>query len=116
MARGHGSAHRGTVNMNILDTVGLISTSFGMWMGVPGGEEVEQLDRDKFKYINLQFKDDVLVGASSLGMTQHVGAMRGLIQTGKPLGDWKGRLMEDPTRLMDAYLASAQQQSANLSA
>jgi len=116
MARGHGSAHRGTVNMNILDTVGLISTSFGMWMGVPGGEEVEQLDRDKFKYINLQFKDDVLVGASSLGMTQHVGAMRGLIQTAKPLGDWKGRLMEDPTLLMDAYLASAQQQSANLSA
>ena len=116
MARGHGTEHRGTVNMNVLDTVGLISTSFGMWMGVPGGDESERIEQDKFKYLNLQFKDDVLVGASSLGMTQHVGAMRGLIQTGKPLGEWKQRLMEDPTRLMDAYLASAQQQAASLEA
>jgi len=114
MAKGHGTAHRGTVNMNVLDTVGLISTSFGMWMGVPGGDEAERVEKEKFKYLNLQFKDDVLVGASSLGMTQHVGAMRGLIQTAKPLGEWKDRLMEDPTRLMDAYLASAQQQSASL--
>ncbi len=116
MVNGHKTAHRGTVNMNILDTVGLISTSFGMWMGVPGGTESESVDKEKFKYLNLQFKDDVLVGASSLGMTQHVGAMRGLIQTAKPLGEWKERLMSDPTRLMDAYLASAQQQSADLSA
>ena len=116
MAQGHNTAHRGTVNMNVLDTVGLISTSFGMWMGVPGGDEAERVDKENFKYINLQFKDDVLVGASSLGMTQHVGAMRGLIQTGKPLGDWKGKLMEDPTLLMDAYLASAQQQASDLSA
>ncbi len=116
MVNGHGTAHRGTVNMNVLDTVGLISTSFGMWMGVPGGDEAEQVDQNKFRYINLQFKDDVLVGASSLGMTQHVGAMRGLIQTARPLGEWKGHLMKDPTRLMDAYLASAQQQSTDLSA
>jgi len=116
MVYGHNSAHRGTVNMNVLDTVGLISTSFGLWMGVPGGDETEQVDRENFKYINLQFKDDVLVGASSLGMTQHVGAMRGLIQTGKPLGDWKARLKEDPTRLMDAYLATAQQQASYLGA
>lgn len=116
MAHGHNTAHRGTVNMNVLDTVGLISTSFGMWMGVPGGDEAELVDRDKFKYINLQFKDDVLVGASSLGMTQHVGAMRGLIQTARPLGEWKAMLKDDPTKVMDAYLASAQQQASDLSA
>jgi len=116
MARGHKSKHNGTVNMNVLDTVGLISTSFGMWMGVDGGETSELVDREHFKYINLQFKDDVLVGASSLGMTQHVGAMRGLIQTATPLGDWKNKLMSNPTLVMDAYLASAQQQSKKLSA
>ena len=116
MVRGHQTAHKGTVNMNILDTVGLISTSFGMWMGVPGGQESELIDRDNFKYINLQFKDDVMVGASSLGMTQHVGAMRGLIQTESPLGEWKERLMEDPTRVMEAYLAAAQSRSQALSA
>lgn len=116
MAMGHKTAHQGTVNMNILDTVGLISTSFGMWMGVPGGEESELVDRKNYKYINLQFKDNQLVGASSLGMTQHVGAMRGLIQTGADLGDWKARLLEDPTRIMEAYLATAQQQAQSLSA
>ena len=116
MARGHKTAHHGTVNMNVLDTVGLISTSFGMWMGVPGGEEAELIDTENFRYINLQFKDNQLVGASSLGMTQHVGAMRGLIQTGADLGDWKARLLEDPTRIMEAYLATAQQQSKYLTA
>ncbi len=110
MARGHTTPHVGNVNMNVLDTVGLISTSFGMWMGVEGGEESERVDKENFKYINLQFKDDVLVGASSLGMTQHVGVMRGLIQTEAHLGKWKQKLMDDPTRLSEAYLAGAQSQ------
>jgi len=43
-------------------------------------------------------------------MTQHVGCMRGLIQTGAHLGVWKEKLMEDPLRLPEAYLASAQAQ------
>jgi len=116
MVFGHQSVHQGTVNMNVLDTVGLISTSFGMWMGVSGGDEAELVDRENYKYINLQFKDNVMVGASSLGMTQHVGAIRGLIQTGAALGDWKARLVDNPTRVMEAYLATAQQQSKNLSA
>lgn len=110
MVFGHKSEHPGNLNMNVLDTVGLISTSFGMWMGVDGGEEAEMKDVEKFKYLNLQFKDDVLVGASSLGMTQHVGVMRGLIQTGAHLGEWKDKLLEEPNRISEAYLASAQSQ------
>jgi len=110
MVFGHQNPHPGNVNMNVLDTVGLISTSFGMWMGVEGGEEAEMSDIENFKYLNLQFKDDVLVGASSLGMTQHVGVMRGLIQTGAHLGEWKDKLLEEPNRISEAYLASAQSQ------
>ncbi len=110
MVFGKRTPHPGNLNMNVLDTVGLISTSFGMWMGVDGGEEAEMSDVDNFKYLNLQFKDDVLVGASSLGMTQHVGVMRGLIQTGAHLGDWKDKLIEEPNRISEAYLASAQAQ------
>ncbi len=110
MVVGHITEHAGNVNMNVLDTVGLISTSFGMWMGVDGGDESELVDKENYQYINLQFKDDVLVGASSLGMTQHVGVMRGLIQTASPLGEWKDKLMENPTRLSEAYLAGAQGQ------
>lgn len=111
MVFGKRTPHPGNLNMNILDTVGLISTSFGMWMGVDGGDEAEMSDIGKFKYLNLQFKDDVLVGASSLGMTQHVGVMRGLIQTGAHLGDWKDKLMDEPNRISEAYLASAQAQN-----
>jgi len=110
MVFGKRTAHPGNLNMNVLDTVGLISTSFGMWMGVDGGEEAEMSDVENFKYLNLQFKDDVLVGASSLGMTQHVGVMRGLIQTGAHLGEWKDKLLEEPNRISEAYLASAQAQ------
>ncbi len=116
MVYGHKNAHPGNINMNVLDTVGLISTSFGMWMGVEGGEEGEMSDVDNFKYLNLQFKDDVLVGASSLGMTQHVGVMRGLIQTGAHLGEWKDKLLVAPNRISEAYLASAQSQHVALGA
>ena len=105
---GRKSIHRGSVNMNVLDTMGLISSSFGLWMGVDGGEASELYDADRYHYLNLQFQDDLLVGASSLGLTNHVGVIRGLIQSKLRLGDWKERLMQDPTRIMEAYLASTQ--------
>lgn len=116
MVYGHKTPHAGNINMNILDTVGLISTSFGMWMGVAGGEQSEFCDQENFRFLNLQFNGDVLVGASSLGMTQHVGVMRGLIQTEAHLGEWKDKLMANPNRLPEAYLASAQRQHMQLTA
>ncbi len=95
----------GSFNMNVLDTLGLISSSFGLWMGVEGGESAEAVDEENYRYINLQFQGDVLVGATSLGLTQHVGVLRGLIQGKVPLGEWKAKLIDDPTKVMDAYLA-----------
>lgn len=112
MVRGHRSEHIGNVNMNVLDTLGLVSASFGLWMGADGGESSELVNEDGFRYLNLQFKEDVLVGASSLGLTQHVGVLRGLIQSETPLGIWKERLMKDPMRIMEAYLACSQSQVA----
>jgi len=70
MTIGHTSETSGKLNMNVLDTVGL--------------------------------------------MTQHVGCMRGLIQTGAHLGEWKDKLLEQPNRLPEAYLASAQAQNQSL--
>lgn len=110
MVKGHRSEHVGNLNMNVLDTIGLVSASFGMWMGVSGGDSAEIVNEDAYKYLNLQFKDDVIVGASSLGMTQHVGVIRGLIQSETKLGIWKERLMNDPLRVMEAYLACSQSQ------
>ena len=108
---GHGDEHHGTLNMNVLDTVGLISCSFGLWMGVDGGDSAELYNPDEFQYINLQFDGDHLVGASSVGKTQHVGVLRGLIESKIHLGDWKDRLLRDPTAIMEAYVACTQELS-----
>ena len=105
------TAHHGCVNMNVLDTLGLISSSFGLWMGVEGGTSVELNEADQFRYLNLQFEDDVLVGASSVGLTQHVGVLRGMIESRLHLGEWHKRLMQNPARIMEAYLSCTQELS-----
>ncbi len=102
------SLHQGSVAMNVLDTLGLIAASYGAWQGVKGGDCAELSDPARYRYLNLQFEDDVLVGANSLGLTQHVGVLRGLIQARLHLGKWKQRLVQDPTRIMEAYLSATQ--------
>ncbi|MBM3584577.1 MAG: NAD(P)/FAD-dependent oxidoreductase [Alphaproteobacteria bacterium] len=98
------SHYRGSLSMNVLNTLGLISSSFGHWQGLPGGEIAEASDPDHFCYLRLCFKDDRVVGALALGLTQHVGVIRGLVQTGLPLGPWKKALQRDPHQVMNAYL------------
>jgi len=79
---------------------------------VPGGEHVELTDRDAGKLLSLQFSGNQLVGCNSVGWTEHVGVMRGLVEGQVKLSDdWKQRLMHDPTLLMEAYLANAQAQA-----
>jgi len=104
---GGNAPFKGSLVMNVLDTVGLVSCSFGQWQGVEGGEQAERVDENAFKYVNLQFEGDHLVGAISLGRTDWVGVMRGLIQTKVPLGPWKQKLMSDPHLIAEAYVARA---------
>jgi len=105
---GRPAAFKGSLVFNVLTTLGLVSSSFGLWEGVPGGESTEVLDPTHWRYLNLQFDGERLVGANSVGFTNHVGALRGLIEGRVKLGVWKGRLMQDPTLVMQAYLAAAQ--------
>ena len=102
---------RGVTQINVLDTLGLISTSFGNWQGVPGGDRVERVDAEHHKVLSLCFDGDVMVGCNSVGWTDHVGALRGLVEGKVRLGEWKQALMRDPTQFMAAYLATAQAQS-----
>ncbi|MDO9198849.1 NAD(P)/FAD-dependent oxidoreductase [Rhodoferax sp.] len=102
---------KGVTQINVLDTLGLISTSFGDWQGRPGGEHVELTDKATGRHLSLQFQDDVMVGCNSVGWTEHVGVMRGLVEGQVKLGAWKETLKNDPTKLMEAYLATAQAQS-----
>jgi len=105
---GRVAEYEGSMNMNVLDTLGLLSCSFGTWQGVDGGDHAELSAPDDYRYLSLQFEEDRLIGANAVGLAQHVGILRGLIQRRTPLGEWKRRLQRDPTRLMEAYLATTQ--------
>ncbi len=102
---GLSAPYQGSLLMNVLDTLGLISASFGQWMGVENGDAAEALEPESYRYLSLQFDGDVLVGANSLGHTEHIGVLRGLIQGRVALGSWKDKLLRNPTRIMEAYLA-----------
>lgn len=101
---GHDMKFVGSLNMNVLDTLGLISHSFGVWEGK--GDGVQLVDENGWKYLRLEFDGDRLIGAQTVGTTEHIGALRGLIQTGMPLGPWKDKLRENPTRFADAYIGA----------
>lgn len=103
------AASRGMLTLNVLDTLGLIAASFGQWQGVPGGDGIEEVDAANYRYICLQFDGEKrLVGATTLGMTEQVGALRGLIDGCRPLGAWAERLRANPMDVMKAYLATSQ--------
>lgn len=105
---GRDAEYEGSINMNVLDTLGLLSCSFGRWEGVDGGEQAELYAPGDYRYLSLQFEEDRLIGANAVGLSQHVGILRGLIQRRTPLGVWKEHLLRNPTRLMEAYLATTQ--------
>lgn len=105
---GKTTPHRGSLNMNVLDTIGLISSSFGSWMGVSGGERATLVEEKAYRYLRLEFNGDRLIGAQTLGLMEHIGVIRGLIQTELPLGQWKSRLIKSPGRIAEAYVACAQ--------
>lgn len=98
-------AYRGSLSMNVLDTVGLISHTFGQWQGSATGEVTEVADEANYIYTRLCFEADQLIGAITIGHPHHVGAIRGLIQSRRHLGAWKERLMNHPHLVMDAFVA-----------
>jgi NADPH-dependent 2,4-dienoyl-CoA reductase/sulfur reductase-like enzyme len=99
---GGDARYKGSLIMNVLDTAGLITASFGHW---EKGEEARAADPKAYKYVKLAFAGDRVKGALTIGMTEHVGAIRGLIQTRAALGPWKAKLMRDPTRVVEAYVS-----------
>jgi NAD(P)H-nitrite reductase large subunit len=101
---------RGVRQIDVLDTMGLISSSFGQWQGIRGGQWVEVADERSFKYLRLEFSRDILIGCNTVGVTEHAGILRGLIQHQVRLGEWKDRLLQDPTQLKQAYAECVQRQ------
>lgn len=101
---------RGVRQIDVLDTMGLISSSFGQWQGVHGGQWAEIADERNFKYLRLEFSRDILIGCSAVGITDYSTILRSLIQHQVRLGEWKDRLLRDPTLLKQAYAECVQQQ------
>ena len=100
---GQAARYVGSLSMNVLDTLGLITASFGDWQG--GADVAERLDAANHRYTKLVFDGEVLVGALSIGRTDQIGVLRGLIQSRIKLGPWKDHLKADPSRIADAYVA-----------
>jgi NAD(P)H-nitrite reductase large subunit len=103
----------GSITMNVLDTLGLVSSSFGAWNGVEGGECVTQFGTASYTYLNLQFNGDRLIGASCIGNAEHLQQLPRLIHADIPIKKWKKRLMDDPGRLTEAYHALSQGDYSN---
>ena len=101
---------RGVRQIDVVDTLGLISSSFGNWQGVRGGQWVELADDHSFRYLRLEFCKDVLIGCTVVGHTEHAAILRSLIRHQVHLGEWKDRLLQDPTRLKEAYTACVERQ------
>lgn len=99
--------------MNVLDTLGLVSSSFGAWNGVEGGESVTYSLSGNYTYLNLQFSEDKLVGGSCIGNAECLQQLPRLIHAHTPLKEWKKRLMDDPCRLGEAYHALSQVNISN---
>jgi len=108
MVKGNTVEWHGSINMNVLDMLGLVSCSFGLWNGIEGGDSAELYKPEQNKYIKLQFDGDRLIGASSVGFTDHVGVFQGLIQGKVRLGEWKPKLIEDPRQIMKAWIGCTQ--------
>jgi len=102
---GHPALLPGTFAYNILDTLGLVSASFGQWQEGAGGETAQLLEAADYRYLRLVFSGDRLLGANSVGYTEQIAALRGLIQERVSLGEWKERLSAAPLQVTEAYLA-----------
>lgn len=100
---------RGVRQIDVFDTMGLISSSFGQWQGVRGGQWVETADERGFKYLRMEFSKDVLVGCNVVGTTEHASILRALIQHHVRLGEWKDRLLQNPSLIKQAYAECVQQ-------
>ena len=61
------------------------------------------------QYMNLQFNDHCLVRCRCVIKTQNIGVLRGLIELGIKLNVWRQRLINNPTLIVQAYMACTQE-------
>jgi NAD(P)H-nitrite reductase large subunit len=107
---GRHAFQRNVRHIDVVDTMGLITLSFGNWDGIRSGQWVEYNDPLHFKYLRLEFAGDVLIGCTAVGITEFSGILRSLIHHQVRLGDWKEGLMKNPLALKEVYRDCVQKQ------
>jgi len=104
-------AYPGSLMMNIVGVAGLDTASFGSW-DASGAEVIEAVRPDRSAYRKYLFQGDRLIGAIYVGTDDvtwagnELGMLKGLVQSGQPLGPWKDYLKRAPFDIKKPYLAS----------
>ncbi|HEY7521557.1 MAG TPA: FAD-dependent oxidoreductase [Methylomirabilota bacterium] len=108
---GKSIAYKGSLIINIVEVCHLDAASFGAWDD-PRAATVSALKNDRNAYRKLLFTGDRLTGAIIIGRsndiwtTNDVGMLKGLVQTGVPLGRFKDYLETNPFDVKTAFIAS----------
>jgi NAD(P)H-nitrite reductase large subunit len=100
--------YTGGMLMNVIEAAGLQAASFGAWAGTDATEG-QAAGGHYRRYV---WNGDRLVGGVLVGPARQVagendmGLLKGLVQSGQPLGEWKQLLVERPFELKKVYLAT----------
>ncbi|MBI2202289.1 MAG: FAD-dependent oxidoreductase [Candidatus Rokubacteria bacterium] len=103
--------YRGSVIINIVEVCHLDVASFGAWDDTTA-EVISASRPDRPAYRKMLFRGDRMTGAIILGpssdiwTTNDVGMLKGLVQTGQPLGQFKERLRQQPFDVKTAFIAA----------
>jgi len=101
----------GSVLMNIVSIAGLDMASFGTWDDA-NAEAIVGLDEQRGAYRKYLFTGEAMTGAivvspsNQTWMENDVGMVKGLVQAGTPLGQWKDFLRRKPFEIKKPFLAA----------
>jgi hypothetical protein len=103
--------HRGSLIVNIVEVCHLDAASFGAWDDGKA-EVISGLKKDRNAYRKLLFTGERLTGAIIIGRssdiwtTNDVGMLKGLVQSGQPLGRFKEHLRRNPFDVKTVFIAA----------
>ena len=103
--------YRGSLIINIVEVCHLDAASFGAWDDAKA-EAISGLKKDRNAYRKLLFTGERLSGAIIIGRsndiwtTNDVGMLKGLVQSGQPLGRYKEHLRRNPFDVKTVFIAA----------
>ena len=108
---GKAVSYKGSLIINIVEVCHLDAASFGAWDDAKA-DAVSALKKDRNAYRKLLFTGDRLTGAIIIGRsndiwtTNDVGMLKGLVQTGVSLAQFKDYLKKNPFDVKTAFIAA----------